>query len=144
METKTFYIYGKANMPRLKEIKTSMSLGYLVQPINLTNNWDKHSNWGKVLAWGAKPDHPCDYIEVADYSTDKQIRDALQWVLEDKPNKAAKTPSNFLETILGPGVKELTSEESKRYNDQRKIKNLSKTLNLDKPGDTKHWQKEGK
>lgn len=139
-DSRKLFLYGEPDMPKIKEAKASMNLGFLVVPVFIERNGERYFGQGmpRILAWDAEPPFICDYAPVSSKTSSEGLVAALKWCLLGTDDPRAVT----LEKNLGryiPGVWELTPDGMSAYNGQEALRKISTNLKFVEKGDSRDY-----
>jgi hypothetical protein len=101
-EIRPLFIYGEPDMEKLKQVKESLGLDYLVRREQARPG--RPGITGRVLAFGSSPNFACDYALVR---TVAGYREALEWALNLREDSRATRIEQWLSDIAGRKVREI-------------------------------------
>jgi hypothetical protein len=101
-EIRPLFIWGEPDMEKLKQVKESLGLDYLVRREQAGPG--RPGITGRVLAFGSSPDFACDYALVR---TVAGYRDALEWALGLREDSRSTRIAAWLSEVAGGKVTEV-------------------------------------
>lgn len=104
---------GPADLTPVKAAKAELDVDFTIRPVAVYEATDLPNYLeDRVLAVGSRPPFLCEYALVTERTSPEGYVRALRWVLglaESDPK--ATTILDTLNSILGPGVREVPTEE---------------------------------